>query len=148
MAGAERMNTDIEREFEGLSLTAYPDPGTGGEPWTIGYGHTGGVRQGDTCTQAQAEQFLLDDLKAAIHAVHAAVHVPLTEEEEGALVDLVFNIGAGNFQGSTLLRLLNAGDYHGAAEQFQRWNKAGGKVLAGLTRRRAAEAELFKKGIA
>ena len=71
----------------------------------------------------------------------------MTDEEEGALVDLVFNIGAGNFQHSTLLRLLNAGDYAGASEQFQRWNRANGNVLAGLTKRRAAEAALFNSGI-
>lgn len=67
----------------------------------------------------------------------------LTDEEESALVDLVFNIGNGNFLHSTLLKLLNSGDYAGAAEQFSRWDKAGGRVLAGLTKRRAAEAALF-----
>jgi lysozyme len=138
------MNTDIEKEFESCKLIAYPDPGTGGEPWTIGYGHTGGVKQGDTITQEQADAFLLADLKSAIDAVESGVTSALTDNEESALVDLVFNIGAGNFQHSTLLRLLNAGDYAGASEEFQKWNHAGGKVLAGLTKRRAAEASLFK----
>lgn len=136
------MNTDIEKEFEGCRLTAYPD--SVGIP-TIGYGHTLGVKLGDVITQAQADKFLLDDLKTAINAVHAAVHVPLTENEESALVDLVYNIGAGNFQHSTLLRLLNAGQHEAAADQFAAWNKAGGQVLAGLVRRRAAEAALFRK---
>lgn len=138
------MNTDIEKQFEGCSLTAYPDPGTGGEPWTIGYGHTGGVKQGDTITQDQANAFLLADLKSAINAVESNVTTPMTDDEESALVDLVYNIGAGNFQHSTLLRLLNTGNHTDAAKEFQKWDHAGGKVLAGLTKRRAAEAELFK----
>ena len=137
------MNTDIEKQYEGCRLTAYPDPGTGGEPWTIGYGHTGGVKQGDTITQEQADALLLADLKNAINAVESSVTTMLTDEEESALVDLVFNIGNGNFLHSTLLKLLNSGDYAGAAEQFSRWDKAGGRVLAGLTKRRAAEAALF-----
>lgn len=141
------MNTDIEKQFEGCKLTAYPDPATGGEPWTIGYGHTGGVQPGDTITQDQADTLLLVDLKSAINAVESGVTTPLTDDEESALVDLVFNIGAGNFQHSTLLRLLNASDYVGADAEFQKWDHAGGKVLAGLTKRRAAEAALFKEGI-
>lgn len=138
------MNTDIEKDSEGLRLEAYPDPGTGGPPWTIGYGHTAGVKQGDAITPEQAEQFLLDDLKASIDAIHHLVKVPLSDDEESALVDFVFNVGQGNLEHSTLLRLLNAGDHAGAADQFAAWNKASGKVLAGLVRRRAAEAALFK----
>jgi lysozyme len=141
------VNTDIEKQFEGCKLTAYPDPATGGEPWTIGYGHTGGVKQGDTITQAQADALLLADLKSAINAVESSVTTPMTDDEESALVDLVFNIGIGNFQHSTLLRLLNAGNHTDAAKEFQKWNHANGKVLVGLSNRRAAEAELFK-GIA
>ena len=139
------MNTEIEKEFEGCRLSAYLD--SVNVP-TIGYGHTKGVVMGDTCTQEEAEAFLMSDLHSAITAVENAVTVDLTDEEEGALVDLVFNIGAGNFQHSTLLRLLNAGDFAGAAEQFSQWNHAGALVLAGLTRRRAAEAALFKEGMA
>ena len=142
------MNTEIEKQFEGCQLVAYPDPGTGGEPWTIGYGHTGGVKRGDMCTQAGADAWLLSDLRSAINAVHAGVIVPISDDEEGALVDLVFNIGSGNFAHSTLLAKLNAKDYHGAASEFGRWNHSGGAVLAGLTRRRAAESDLFIKGIA
>lgn len=142
------MNTDIEKQFEGCRLIAYPDPGTGGEPWTIGYGHTGGVKRGDVCTQAGADAWLLSDLRSAINAVHADVTVPISDDEEGALVDLVFNIGAGNFAHSTLLAKLNARDYHGATAEFGKWDHAGGQVLAGLTRRRAAESDLFIKGIA
>ena len=137
------MNTDIEKEFEGCSLSAYPDPGSGGAPFTIGYGHTLGVQEGDTCTQDQADEWLIDDLHDALATVQKDVVVPLSEDELSALVDFVFNVGGRNFAGSTLLRLLNAGDYDGAAAQFGRWNRASGNVMAGLTRRRAAEAALF-----
>lgn len=140
------MNDDIEKAFEGCKLTAYPDPATGGEPWTIGYGHTGGISPGDTCTQAQAEQWLYEDLQTALQAVDRLVAVPITPEEEAALVDFAYNVGVSNLQHSTLLRLLNAGDYDGAANEFGKWNHANGAVLAGLTRRRAAEAAMFEQG--
>lgn len=142
------VSDDLEKEFEQCRLTAYPDPGTGGEPWTIGWGHTGGVKKGDTCTQEQADTWLLEDLQTAIDAVESGVTSQLTDKEKSALVDLVYNIGEGNFNRSTLLKLLNAGDYEGAVRQFAVWNKAAGKVLAGLVRRRAAEAALFKQDMA
>jgi lysozyme len=128
---------------EGLRLVAYPDPGTGGDPWTIGVGHTGGVRPGDRITREQAMRYLAEDLATAEAAITAAVRVPLTQNRFDALVSLVFNIGAGAFRSSTLLRLLNMGDYAGAAAQFLRWNKAGGREMPGLTRRRADERDLF-----
>ena len=138
------MNTQIEKDFEGCRLTAYPDPGTGGAPFTIGYGHILGVQEGDTCTQDQADEWLLDDLHDAIATVQNDVIVPLNDNELSALVDFVFNVGGKNFAGSTLLRLLNTGQYEQAAAEFGKWNHASGHVLAGLTRRRAAEAALFK----
>ena len=131
------------KSFEGCKLTAYPDPGTGGEPWTIGWGHTGGVKRGDTCTQAQADAWLLQDLDRFEQAVERLVSVPLTQNQFDALTSFCYNVGAGALQQSTLLRKLNAGDYEGAQGQFARWNRAGGKEMPGLTRRRAAEAELF-----
>lgn len=139
------MNDQIEKEFEGCRLTPYQDSvGV----WTDGYGNTHGVvPNGPPITQEKADADLLSNLRAAINAVERAVHTPMTDDEEGALVDLVFNIGAGNFEHSTLLRLLNAGDYAGAADQFGAWDKAGGQVLAGLARRRAAEAALFRQGM-
>lgn len=138
----------LEKSFEGLRLTAYPDPATGGEPWTIGYGHTGGVRPGDTCTAAQAETWLLSDMRSAIGSVSSLVKTPLTGPQESALVDFVYNVGAGNFSHSTLLRLLNAGDYAGAASHIDDWDHANGKVMAGLLRRRQAETDLFREGTA
>jgi lysozyme len=133
----------IIREFEGLRLHAYPDPASGGEPFTIGFGHTLDVEPGDNCTLEEAEQWLLDDCADAEVAVLKHVRVPLSQGQLDALISFVFNLGAGNFAKSTLLRKLNAGDYVGAWQEFPRWNKAAGKVMPGLSRRRAAEAKLF-----
>jgi lysozyme len=133
----------IIREFEGLRLHAYPDPASGGEPFTIGFGHTIDVEPGDNCTLEEAEQWLLDDCADAEVAILRHVKVPLSQGQLDALISFVFNLGAGNFHKSTLLRKLNAGDYVGAWQEFPRWNKAAGKVMPGLSRRRAAEAKLF-----
>lgn len=141
------MNTvddSLEIEFEGCKLTPYLD--TTGIP-TSGYGNTHNVVMGVNITQAQADTDLLNNLKSAINTVEHMVHVPMTDGEESALVDFVYNCGSGNFQHSTLLRLLNAGDYAGAAAQFDVWDKAGGVVLAGLLRRRQAETDMFKRGV-
>lgn len=135
---------DLIKSFEGLRLTAYPDPGTGGDPWTIGYGHTKGVKPGMKITENWAEELLRDDLAEFEAAVNGLVKVRLCQHQFDALVSLVFNIGPGAFSDSTLLRLLNAGLYDDAALQFVRWNKGGGKVLSGLTRRRMAERKLFE----
>lgn len=134
---------------EGCRLTAYPDPGTGGAPWTIGYGCTGeGIGEGTRWTQAQADQSLVDRLTREVNpAVTAAVRVRLTPKMRAALTSLAYNIGVGAFARSTLVRLLNADDYAGAAEQFAVWRRAGGKVLAGLVARRAAERALFLEGV-
>lgn len=138
----------IVKDFESLRFRAYPDPGTGGAPWTIGYGHTCGVKQGDSCSMTQAERWLDADLSGAEQAVAKAVEVVLTDDQFSALVSFVFNVGAENFRRSTLLRMLNAGNFNGAADQLLRWNKAAGKVLPGLTRRRTAERALFLRGCA
>ena len=143
---------DLIKEFEGYaepipgttSVRAYPDPGTGGDPWTIGYGHTGpDVRPGVVFTQAQAEAALRSDLRGAQSAVASAVTVALSDNQFAALVSFTFNVGAGAFQDSTLLRLLNQGDYTGAAGQFGQWVNGGSGPLPGLVRRRAAERALF-----
>ncbi len=131
------------KRHEGLRLKAYPDPGTGGAPWTIGYGHTQGVQPGQEITAAQADDYLREDVYWAEDAVRDHVKVALDQHEFDALVSLVFNIGAGAFARSTLLRKLNDGDKAGAAGEFARWNQAGGKVLPGLVKRRADEAALF-----
>jgi lysozyme len=134
----------LVKEFEGLELTAYPDPGTGAEPYTIGYGATGpGIKKGVVWTQAMADARLAQDLKRFADGVAAVVKVATNQNQMGAMISLAYNIGLGAFSGSTLLRKLNAGDYKGAQEQFSRWNRAGGRVMRGLTRRRNAEAAVF-----
>lgn len=131
---------DLIKRFEGCRLKAYQDSvGV----WTIGYGHTKGVKRGQVITQEQADAFLRDDLGDAEAGVERVVKVPLTDNQFGALVSFTFNLGIGALSKSTLLRTLNGGDYSSASEQFKRWSRAGGKVLAGLVRRRLAEASLF-----
>ncbi|MGR2664258.1 lysozyme [Chromobacterium haemolyticum] len=129
------------KSFEGLKLVAYKCPAG---IWTIGYGHTGpDVTPGQVITQAQADALLARDLERFEAGVSRLVSVQLNQNQFDALVSFAYNLGLGALQGSTLLRLLNAGDYAGAAAQFPRWNKASGKELPGLTRRRAAEQALF-----
>ena len=132
---------DLVTASEGLRLAAYQD--TGGV-WTIGYGHTGpDVTEGLTCDKAQARSWLAEDLAESEDAVNELVEVELSQNQFDALVDFVYNIGRGKFRGTTLLKLLNAGNYAAAAQQFKRWNKDNGVVQAGLTKRRAAEERLF-----
>ncbi|AAQ58403.1 lysozyme [Chromobacterium violaceum] len=129
------------KQFEGVRLAAYQDMvGV----WTIGYGHTGpDVKAGMTITQQQADQLLAADLEKFETGVRKAVIVPLNANQFSALVSFSYNLGLGNLRSSTLLRLLNKGDYDGAAAQFPRWNRAGGQAVPGLTRRRKAEQALF-----
>jgi GH24 family phage-related lysozyme (muramidase) len=126
--------------FEGCELKSYQDAV---DVWTIGYGHTKDVHPGMTITQAQAEQLLQEDLEEFESAVEDAVSIDLNPNQFAALVSFCFNLGAGSLFASTLLRILNDGDIHAAANEFPRWNKAGKQVLLGLTRRRLAERALF-----
>ncbi|MGE7136042.1 lysozyme [Luteibacter sp. NPDC031894] len=134
----------LAKASEGLRLVAYPDPATGGAPWTIGYGSTTGVKEGDVITLDQAEARLDRDLLNAAAVVNQKVRVPLSQNQFDALVDFVFNLGAKNFSGSTLLRKLNAGDYEGAASEFPRWTHASGRTMPGLVIRRAKERAMFE----
>ena len=133
------------KQFEGCKLTAYQDSvGV----WTIGYGWTQPVdgkpiRAGMTIKQETAERLLKTGLVSYESDVSRLVKVGLTQGKFDALVSFTYNLGARSLSTSTLLRKLNAGDYAGAADEFLRWNKAGGKVLNGLTRRREAERDLF-----
>ena len=130
----------LTESFEGDRLTAYQDQvGV----WTIGFGHTAGVSEGMTCTQEQAEAWLQEDLAWAVSVVNRHVTVQVTQGEFDALVDFTFNLGAGRFNHSHLLQLVNAGDLTGAADEFEKWAYAGGHVVAGLLRRRQAEKDLF-----
>lgn len=138
---------DLIAEFEGCVLHAYPDPASGGEPWTIGYGHTKGVRPGDVCTREQAREWLAQDVEEAESAVDRLVTVPLTQGQFDALVSFTFNLGGGNFANSTMLRLLNGGASPEAiAGQFGRWVNGPNGPMEGLVRRRAAERVMFLGG--
>lgn len=137
----QTQNKQTIKDHEGLRLTAYKD---GGGVWTIGYGHTGAdVREGLTIPLSEAERLLTLDLRVAEGHVNKLVQVNLNQNQFDALVSFVYNLGGDAFRSSTLLKLLNAGDYEGAANQFQRWNKDNGKVVPGLTNRRGKERELF-----
>ncbi len=135
----------VAHYFESCRLVAYPDPGSSdGTPWTIGWGHTGpDVHRGLVWTQDQADAAFRTDLKRFESGVGSLVKVPLTQGQFDALVLFSFNVGLKALGGSTLLRLLNAGDYDAMPAQLARWNKNDGQVMRGLTRRRAAEACLW-----
>ncbi|QHJ80311.1 MAG: hypothetical protein [Bacteriophage sp.] len=136
------------KQSEGFRGNAYPDPATGGKPYTIGNGTTvypSGmpVKLGDKVTEQQADSYLRNDVKKFEAAVSNAVKVKLTQGQFDALVSFTYNLGPANMASSTLIKKMNAGDVKGAADEFLRWNKAAGKVMAGLTTRRAAERALF-----
>lgn len=132
---------DWTENFEGCRLSAYQDQvGV----WTIGVGHTHGVHQGDTCTQDQAMQWMREDIQSVVDAINRDLAIEITQPEFSALVDFAFNLGISALEHSTLWRLLNAGDFAGARAQFPLWDHAGGKVVAGLLKRRLAEQAIFK----
>lgn len=133
------------KSFESCRLKAYPDPGTGGMPFTCGWGSTFGVCHDSAWTQAYADQRFENEVSRFAARVEDLVHVPLTQNQFDALVSFAFNCGLRNLAGSTLLQNLNALHYSGAADQLLRWDRAAGKVMPGLTRRRVAERELFLK---
>lgn len=111
--------------------------------WTIAYGHTKNVKQGDTCSLEQGDDYLTADVEWALQAVNRAVTVPLTQPQFDALVSLVYNIGAPAFFGSTLLRTLDDRDYAGAANDMLAWDHQDGVVLNGLETRREQERTRF-----
>lgn len=142
---AEQYAAELIKEFEGCRLQAYPDPATGGTPWTIGYGATGpGIEKGVTWTQQQADDRLVSDMGKFMAGVRRLVLVKLQPNELGALTSFAYNVGLRKFERSTLLRLLNAGNKQAAAGQFKSWVMADGKVLQGLVRRRGAERAVFE----
>jgi lysozyme len=132
--------------WEGFRENAYLCPAN---VWTVGHGFTfvngRRVRKGDTMTKEQSLELLRAKITTTAQQIDALVKVPLTDNQMAALVSFVFNLGLGAFQGSTLRRILNTGDYQGAAAQFDRWVFAGGRRLLGLVNRRRAERELFLK---
>ncbi|MCE9874106.1 MULTISPECIES: lysozyme [Hafnia] len=142
---ASENGINLIKQFEGCRLTAYQDSvGV----WTIGYGWTQPVDgkpvgKGMTITQQKADDLLKQGVVQYEAGVHGLVTVQLNQNQYDALVDFAYNLGVNALKGSTLLKKLNTGDYAGAANEFTKWNKAGGKELAGLTRRREAEKSLF-----
>lgn len=136
---------DLIKKFEGCVLKAYKDPvGV----LTIGYGHTGSVKAGQVITKAKAEELLKGDLKRFEDGVEKYVRVSLNQNQFDALVSFSYNLGLGNLQSSDLLEYINKKDFKSAAKEIPLWCHAGGKVLAGLVKRRAAEMALFVKPVA
>ena len=142
------------RDFEGCRLEAYPDPGTGGDPWTIGWGSTGpDIEEGTVWTQEEADARFASDINDFAAGVAKGIKVDVSDNQFAAMVSLAYNIGLGKktvgdkkgsgFLGSTLLKRVNEERFDEAADEFLKWNKAAGRVMPGLTRRREAERELF-----
>ena len=129
------------KKFEGCRLEAYY---CSGGVLTIGYGHTGGVKESDTITQEEAEKLLRADVFKFEEYVEDNVMVELDQSQFDALVAWTFNLGPGNLRESTMLKKLNEADYASVPSEMKRWNKAGGKTLDGLIRRRQAESLLFE----
>lgn len=133
---------DLIRDFEGLRLNAYQDSvGV----WTIGFGSTKGVKRGQRITEEEAEELLREDLSTAESGVENALTEDVTDNQFAACVSLAFNVGVGAFRKSSIVKYINSGDALLAADRFLLYNKAKGKTLAGLTRRRKAERALFLK---
>jgi len=133
---------DMVKHFEGFEGEAYLCPAN---VWTIGYGRTKNVKEGDKITKLQAERDLQEELQEFGAQVLGVVDVSLLQNEFDALTSWTYNLGVGNLSSSTLLKKLNAGDKDSVPSEMLRWNKAAGKVLAGLTARRQAEADLWEK---
>ena len=149
--GMSKEGIDLIHSFESCKLNAYPDPGSrDGHPWTIGWGSTGpDIGRGLTWTQEQCdERFARDLVKFEIGVSDALQGAATTQPQFDALVSFAYNVGVAALRTSTLLRKHRAGDFEGAAREFRRWNKNDGQVMRGLTRRRAAEEALYRKGMA
>ena len=129
------------KKFEGCEYNAYK---CAADVLTIGYGHTKDVKEGDLVTQEEADALLEKDVEIFEEIVLKSVEVPLSQYQFDALVSWTFNLGGGNLNASTMLKVLNKGEYEDVPAQIKRWNKAKGQVLDGLTRRREAEALLFE----
>ena len=129
------------KKFEGCELKSYQDSvGV----WTIGYGHTKGVEEGQEITQDEAEEMLASELGEYEGYINDMVECDLEQHQFDALVAWVYNLGPTNLRSSTMLKRLNANDLDDVPNQIKRWDKAGGKVLQGLVRRREAEALMFQ----
>ncbi len=142
---------NLIKTFEGLELNAYPDPGSGGDPWTIGFGTTiypdgRKVKKGDTVTKEQASEYLMYDILKFSKKILPLLMQNLNDNQFGALVSFSYNVGIQNLRISTLLKKVNLNPQDiSIRKEFEKWVKASGKVLPGLVRRRAEEAKLYFK---
>ena len=142
---------ELIKAHEGLRLKAYPDPGTKSDPWTIGYGHTSAagppkVTPNMVITKDYAEEVFLRDLKTFENHVRFSVKTPITDNQFSALVSFVYNVGPTNFDRSSVLRCVNARQFDLVPAKLALYNRAAGKVLRGLVKRRAEEGKLFTSG--
>lgn len=146
MAHVSQRGIDFIKRFEGFKPMAYRDVGG---IWTVGYGHTGpDVTEALIITEATAGQLLEADVRKFEICVENALHRPVNQEQFDALVSFAFNVGCDAFKKSTMLRHINAGNHDAVVAEFARWNKVGDREIEGLTRRRRAEADLYRSGIA
>jgi lysozyme len=142
MMKLSKVGADLIQKYEGCSLKAYKCPAG---IWTIGYGHTGGVKQGQVITQSQADALFDKDVQKFVDGVIKLVKVDINQNQFDALVSFSYNLGIGALKKSTLLQYVNKKQFDKAAIEFDRWNKAGGKVLKGLVNRRNSEEALFEE---
>lgn len=146
-AAAAALCTGLVGGFEGLRTTAYPDPATGREPWTVCFGETDGVRRGDTYTVAQCKEMLAKSLEGYALKLEACVTRPMPDTTYAAFLYLSYNIGSAGFCKSSVAREWNAGNGRAACDNLLRFNRAAGFVMPGLTRRRTEERALCLKGL-
>jgi lysozyme len=144
MMKLSKTGADLIKKYEGCRLKAYKCPA---DVWTIGFGHTGNVKEGQTITQAQADAFFDKDIQRFVDGVNEIVKVEINQNQFDALVSFAYNCGLVALQKSTLLKYVNGEKFVLASKEFDRWNKGGGKVLQGLVRRRNDEQALFEKPI-
>lgn len=140
MVSINQAGIDLIKSFEQCRLTSYED---GAGIWTLGWGHTRGITANMTCTQAQADQWFLEDIQETQKILSGLVPSTITANQFSACVSLAYNIGTGHFASSTLLKKLRGHDIAGAADQFLVWDKVAGAHSPGLQRRRQAERQLF-----
>ena len=146
-AAAAAPCTGLVGGFEGLRTSAYPDPATGREPWTVCFGETEGVKLGDRYTVAECKAMLARSLEGYALKLESCVTRPMADETYAAFLSLSYNIGSGGFCKSSVARLWNASETRAACDAMLKWNRAAGAVMPGLTRRRTQERALCLKGI-
>jgi lysozyme len=142
MMKLSKAGADLIKKYEGYRLKAYKCPAG---VWTIGFGHTGNVKEGQVITQVQADALFDKDVQKFVEGVNKLVKVEINQNQFDALVSFTYNLGIGALKKSTLLQYVNKKQFDKAANEFDRWNKAGGKVLKGLVNRRNSEEALFEE---